>query len=74
MSPKKSFKQLPFAARLGIIGAGILELTLLLVTLNDLRKRPAALVRGSKKGWRIVSFINFFGPVSYFAFGRRKQL
>lgn len=44
---------------------------LLGAALLDLRRRPAARVRGSKKWWAAASLVNFVGPLAYFAFGRR---
>ena len=37
----------------------------------DLRRRPAGQVNGSKRLWRLATFLNFVGPVAYFARGRR---
>ena len=48
------------------------QISLLLAALTDLYRRPAEEVRGSKWVWGAVSFVNFVGPISYFAFGRRR--
>jgi hypothetical protein len=37
----------------------------------DLAKRPKEQVRGSKPAWAALIAVNFVGPISYFAFGRR---
>jgi hypothetical protein len=29
-------------------------------------------VKGPKRLWRAVAFVNFVGPISYFLFGRKK--
>jgi hypothetical protein len=29
-------------------------------------------IRGSKRVWTAIFFINFVGPVSYFLFGRKR--
>ena len=56
-----------------LIGAAAAaELTLKAAALLDLRRRPAEQVRGSKKLWAALQVVNLIGPVSYFAFGRRK--
>ena len=39
--------------------------------LLDLRRRPSAQVRGSKKLWAAAAFVNFVGPIAYFTFGHR---
>lgn len=54
-----------------IIGAAAVELSLLVAALVDLKRRPAEQVRGRKALWAVVSFVNFVGPISYFAFGRK---
>ena len=41
--------------------------------LADIRRRPAAEIRGNKWIWTGVSFINFVGPISYFLFGRKAE-
>jgi hypothetical protein len=55
----------------GVIVAGSIQLSLLTAALVDLWRRPAAQVRGNKKVWAAVSFVNFVGPIAYFAAGRR---
>ena len=46
-------------------------LTLLIAAQRDISRRPAEQIRGSKAVWRAVTLINFIGPGSYFAFGRK---
>ena len=49
-------------------------LGLLAVTLIDIKRRPASQIRGSKRLWTTLSFINWvIGPVAYFIVGRRRQ-
>jgi hypothetical protein len=48
------------------------QLGLLIAAERDIRRRPAALIRGPKTRWRLLCLINFLGPLSYFTFGRRK--
>jgi len=55
-----------------IIGAALVELSLLVAALVDLKRRPAEEVRGRKGVWAAVSFVNLVGPISYFAFGRKR--
>ena len=49
---------------------GIVQLTLLVAALRDIRRRPADQIRGSKRLWIMVSFINWVGPIAYLKFGR----
>jgi len=56
--------------RIGTAFATLIQFGLLLAALADLRRRPAAQIRGSKRLWTLVVFINWVGPISYFLFGR----
>jgi hypothetical protein len=51
----------------------MLQVGLLVAALGDLRRRPSAEVNGSKAIWAAVSFVNFLGPLAYFAFGRKRK-
>jgi hypothetical protein len=37
----------------------------------DLSSRPRR-VDGDKRVWAAASFVSFFGPIAYFAFGRKR--
>jgi len=41
-------------------------------TLRDLRRRPAAAVRGPKRLWRVWATLNTTGSLAYWLVGRRK--
>jgi hypothetical protein len=59
-----------------IIAAAVAEASLKAAALIDIKRRPAGQIRGSKWIWAtVVSVVNSFGaaPLSYFAFGRRRQ-
>jgi hypothetical protein len=58
------------AQRALIVGAALVQAALLGAALRDLRRRPSAQVNGSKALWAAFSFVNFIGPLAYFAFGR----
>jgi hypothetical protein len=70
---KKRWSDLSTPQRAGIVGAGVVQLSLLAAALKDLRRRPAEQIKGSKPMWVAVSFVNFLGPLAYFAFGRRRR-
>lgn len=58
-----------------IIGAAIGEAVLKTAVLIDIRRRPSSQIRGSKRMWIIAAvLVNSagVGPLSYFAFGRRR--
>ncbi|MGH2585426.1 MAG: PLDc N-terminal domain-containing protein [Dehalococcoidia bacterium] len=68
----KSWKDLTGRQR-GLLGAAALvQLVLLAAALLDLRRRPTDRIRGPKGLWVAAAFVNFIGPLSYFAFGRRQ--
>jgi Phospholipase_D-nuclease N-terminal len=52
---------------------GAAEVGLLAAALTDIKRRPASQIRGPKRMWAALAFLNFVGPISYFAFGRRRQ-
>ena len=70
MAKRKWSDMSPLQRRL-IIAAGAGEACLKAAMLIDLRHRPASQIRGSKWLWTPLALVNFLGPVSYFAFGRR---
>jgi FixJ family two-component response regulator len=49
------------------------ELSLKIAALVDISRRPAELIRGPKLLWRAAMVVNLIGPVSYFAFGRKRS-
>lgn len=58
-----------------IIAAAIAEAILKTAVLIDIRRRPASQIRGSKRMWIVAAvLVNSagVGPLSYFAFGRRR--
>lgn len=69
---KKKWSELGSRERTAVVAAGVVQVGLTLAALRDLRGRPAAQVNGSKAAWVAASFVNFVGPLAYFAFGRRR--
>ena len=55
-----------------VLGA-VVQFSLLAAALWDIAHRPAAAINGSKKAWTTAAFVNFIGPISYFAFGRKRS-
>lgn len=68
------WKELTVRQQRAMIARGAIQVGLLAAALNDLRRRPAAQIHGSKVLWAIVSCINYLGvgPVAYFVLGRRR--
>jgi hypothetical protein len=69
---RKNWSDFDPTERRGILVVGALQIACITAALIDLRRRPARLVRGSKKLWTPVVFVNFIGPAAYFLFGRKK--
>lgn len=69
---KQRWSDLGPRERAGIVAAGTVQISLTIAALVDLRRRDAAEVKGSKKAWTAAAFVNFIGPLAYFAFGRRR--
>jgi hypothetical protein len=69
---KKRWSELSQRQRGAIVGSGVVQLILLVVALADLRRRPPDQVNGPKPLWLAISFVNFVGPLAYFAFGRKR--
>lgn len=70
---QKNWSDFEPAERRGIAVVGALQIACLSAALIDLWRRPAHLIRGSKKLWTPVVFVNFIGPAAYFLFGRKKS-
>jgi hypothetical protein len=70
----RGLKNLTPRTRKLLVGAAAVETVLKVIMLVDLRRRPAAQVRGSKRVWTVASMINSAGlvPLGYFVFGRRR--
>jgi hypothetical protein len=69
---KKRWSDLSTPQKRGIALSGAVQIGLLIAALLDIHRRPDGEIRGSKWAWIALSFINFVGPISYFAFGRRR--
>ena len=69
---RKTWRDLGDRQKMAVLVAGSVQISLLLTALLDIYRRPAQEIRGSKRMWAAVSLVNFVGPISYFAFGRRK--
>jgi uncharacterized membrane protein len=71
MTERKQWKNLSLPQKIGAVLAVFVQVSLLVAALVDIRRRPAEQVRGPKWAWAMAAFINYFGPLSYFLFGRR---
>lgn len=72
MTTRRRWSELSPGQRAGIAGAAAVQLTLLGAALADLRHREPDELTAPVWVWRLVAFVNFVGPLAYFAFGRRR--
>ena len=70
MAKKKWSDLTPYQQRAVYIG-GAVEAVLTVAALRDLAGRPADEIRGTKAAWVLAFFVQPFGPIAYFAAGRR---
>jgi len=73
MATKKKWSELSTRSRRLVTITGVIEMALLAATLVDLKRRPAEQIKGSKRLWTALAFVNIVGPLAYFAFGRRRR-
>ena len=69
---KKQWKDMTSGQRAAAMVTGAIQLTLAVTAWVDLARRPAEQVNGKKAVWAAVIAVNFIGPITYFAKGRRK--
>ena len=68
----KRWSELSTGQRRGIVLSGVVQVALLGAALLDIWRRPEEEIRGNKRMWTLAAFVNFVGPIAYFAFGRRR--
>lgn len=68
----RKWSELSTGRRRGILLSGAVQVALLVAALADIWRRPQEEIRGDKRVWVLVSFVNYVGPIAYFAFGRRR--
>lgn len=68
----RSWADLSQTQRRLVVAVGAVQLGLLTAAQLDIARRPASEIRGSKIRWRLITLINFAGPIAYFLRGRKK--
>jgi hypothetical protein len=66
------WRDLPKKKRARFAAQGIVQVALTAWALWDLRHRPASEIRGSKRLWTLLAFVQPVGPVAYLLFGRER--
>ncbi|MDQ4501919.1 PLD nuclease N-terminal domain-containing protein [Sinomonas sp. ASV322] len=69
---KKKWKDLSPGRRFGVALAAGAELALKVLAWRDLARRQPDEVHGPKAAWFAATFVNTFGPIAYFLFGRKR--
>jgi len=69
---ERKWAELSDRQRAWLLAAAAAELSLKVAALIDIKRRPADRIRGPKVLWRAAMVVNLLGPVSYFAFGRKR--
>ena len=70
---RQKWSDLSDRQRVLIVAGAAAELSLKIVALVDIQRRPAEQIRGPKALWRAAMAVNLLGPLSYFAVGRRRS-
>lgn len=71
---KKRWADLSGAEKMGVIVLGMVQVGLLAAALWDLAHRRPDEVRGGRRLWTGLVFINWIGPLAYFTIGRKGGL
>ena len=69
---KQRWSDLSPGRQRAIVGVGIVQVSLSVAALVDIRRRPAEQINGRKPLWVALAFTNTVGPLAYFVFGRKR--
>ena len=70
---RKQWSDLTDRQKTALLLAVSVQLSLAATAWVDLARRPRDQVNGPKGAWAAAIAVNFVGPISYFAFGVRRQ-
>ena len=65
------WSDLSTSRRVATVVVGLAQVTLTAAAYRDLARRPAEEVNGPKLAWGLAILVNWVGPLTYFAKGRR---
>jgi len=68
---KKRWDDLSICQQIGVIVGATMQVGLLVLGLWDVAHRTADEVRGDRRMWAGLMFINWIGPIVYFTYGRK---
>jgi hypothetical protein len=69
---KKRWTDLSAGQKVGLVVLAAAQIGLLAAALWDLAHRSADEIRGDKRMWAALVFINWIGPLAYFCVGRKE--
>jgi Phospholipase_D-nuclease N-terminal len=69
---QRRWSELTARQQAAVLTLASVQLSLAATAWADLATRPAAEVNGSKARWALLIGVNFFGPLAYFRWGRRR--
>ncbi len=71
---RKSWADLSPVSKVAVVILGTVQVGLLVAALWDIAHRSADEVRGDRRMWAGLAFINWIGPLAYFTVGRKQGL
>lgn len=71
---KRRWADLSSSQKVALVAVAALQVGLLVAALWDLAHRSADEVRGDRRMWAGLVFINWIGPLAYFTIGRKGGL
>ncbi|MCZ7664246.1 MAG: PLDc N-terminal domain-containing protein [Thermoleophilia bacterium] len=69
--PARRWSEMGALQRALVLAASVVQFALLGAALWDLRRRDGSQIRGPKRLWSGIVFVNYVGPIAYFALGRK---
>jgi hypothetical protein len=72
VAERKTWKDFSGGQRAALIVMGLIQVALLIAAQRDIGRRSDSQINGSKGMWRALAFVNWIGPLSWFAFGRKR--
>ena len=74
MTQRKKWSELTTSQKGGIGFGAALQFALAAAALWDMWHRPEDEINGPRRLWTLAVFVNFIGPISYFLFGRKRDV
>ena len=71
---RKSWADLSPLSKVAVVILGTVQVGLLAAALWNIARRSADEVRGDRRMWAGLVFINWIGPLAYFTIGRKQGL